>query len=48
MILDRTCELRTDHEKELIPYMQEVTPPFVFDPSVFDEEDEAEGKAWFY
>lgn len=50
MIFDKTCEVRVDHEKDLIPYMEKVTPPFVFDPSMFpsDEDEVDEGSAWFY
>lgn len=50
MILDRICEVKIDHEKDLIPYLEKVTPPFHFDPSVMgsDDDDDSEGSAWFY
>ena len=49
MVFDEQCETRTDYEDELIPYAKKAAPPFRFDPSMFeDDEDEAEGKAWVY
>lgn len=47
MILDRECKMRDDFEKELIPYILEVKPAFVFDPGMFADEEE-EGSAWVY
>ena len=51
MVFDETCVVKEDYEDELLQFMEKVSPPFRFDPSMFadnDDEDEEEGRAWMY
>ena len=47
MIFDKECRVQENFDEELITYLNKITPPFHFDPSMFADEEE-EGNAWVF
>ena len=52
MVFDRKSEARVDYEEELLDLLAKTAKPFVFDPSMFADEDaeaeDADGRAWVF
>ncbi|MBR2123128.1 MAG: carboxylesterase family protein [Lachnospiraceae bacterium] len=50
MIFDEKTEVRTNHDEELVPYLDSIKPPFSFDFAAMmkDDDDDDEGQAWVY
>lgn len=48
MIFDAQCREKADYEDALIPLAVKTAPSFHFDPSMLDDDEDSDGKAWVY